>query len=175
MNDIKKIIPTVDDDGDFNSWAHVALEKLTWSMLVNSLGYDNNFEYREWNDEFRKKYVPPPLTPPKESSSPPNNQSSQRKSPPRNHSSPRNSPHSPPPAYNPSSHSYLSDEFRILKISVSSSWREIKTAYRKLARVYHPDKCDDFPEKNFSREKGNNLFKVLSNAYEKLGSLEFVT
>jgi len=51
---LKKIIPTVDDDGDFNSWAHVALEKLTWSMLVNNLGYDNNFEYREWNDEFRK-------------------------------------------------------------------------------------------------------------------------
>ena len=65
MNDIKKIIPTVDDDGDFNSWAHVALEKLTWSMLVNSLGYNNNFEYREWNDAFRKKYIPPPITPPK--------------------------------------------------------------------------------------------------------------
>ena len=148
---------------------HVALEKLTWSMLVNSLGYNNNFEYREWNDEFRKKYAPPPLTPPKESSSPPNNQSSQRKSPP----TPRNSHHSPPPAFNPSSH-YLNDEFIILKISISSSWREIKTAYCKLARVYHPDKYDNFPEKNFSREKGNDLFKALSNAYEKLGSLEFV-
>ena len=157
-------------------------------MLVNSLGYDNNFENREWNDEFRKSYIPPPITPPKENTSPPNsssspnpspppnfsspphrNQSSQRKSPP----SPGNSPHSPPPAYNYSSH-HLSDEFRILKISVSSSWREIKTAYRKLARVYHPDKYDNLPEKNFSREKGNDLFKALSNAYEKLGPLEFV-
>ena len=43
LNDIRKIIPTEDDDGDFNSWTHVALEKLTWSMLVNSLGYNNNF------------------------------------------------------------------------------------------------------------------------------------
>ena len=47
LNDIKKLIPTVDDDGDFNSWAHLALKKLTWSMLVNSLGYDDTFEYRE--------------------------------------------------------------------------------------------------------------------------------
>ena len=139
-------------------------------MLVNSLGYDNNFENREWNDKFRKKYIPPSITPPKENSSPPNsssspnpssspnfslpphrNQSSQRKSPSRNYSSPRNSPHSPPPAHNPSSYSYLSDEFRILKISVSSSWREIKTPYHKLARVYHPDKYDNFLENNFSR------------------------
>ena len=97
------------------------------------------------------------------------NSSPQRKSPP----SQGNSPYSPPPAYNYSSH-HLSDEFRILKISVSSSWREIKTAYRKLARVYHPDKYDNLPEKNFSREKGNDLFKALSNAYEKLGPLEFV-
>ena len=180
MNDIRKIIPTEDDDGDFNSWTHVALEKLTWSMLVNSLGYNNNFEYKE--------YIPPPITPPKENTSSPNsssspnpplspifsspphkNQSSQSKSPPTT----KKSPHSPPPVYNPSPH-YLSDNFRILKISVSSSWIEIKTAYRKLARVYHPDKYDNLPEKNFSREKGNDLFKALSNAYEKLGSLEFV-
>ena len=112
---------------------------------------------------------PNPSPSPNFSSSSHKNQSSQRKSTP----TPRNSPHSPPLAYNPSSH-YLSDEFRILKISVSSSWREIKTAYRKLARFYHPDKYDNFPEKDFSREKGDDLFKALSNAYEKLGSLEFV-
>ena len=29
LNDIKKNIPTVDDDGDFNSWTHIALEKVT--------------------------------------------------------------------------------------------------------------------------------------------------
>ena len=131
LNDIRKIISTVDDDGDLDSWAHVALEKLTWSMLVNSLGYNNNFEYKEWNYEFRKNYIPPPITPPKESTSPQNsssspnpppfpnfsspphrNQSSQRKCPP----TARNSTHSPPPAYNPKS-----DEVRIIKISVSSS------------------------------------------------------
>ena len=73
---------------------------------------------------------------------------------PRNQSSPRNSPHSPPHYCSPS---HLRDEFRILNISVSSSWRDINTAYRKLARVYHPDKYD-----------------ALSNVYEKFGSLEFV-
>ena len=55
-----------------------------------------------------------------------------------------------------------------------SPWSEIKTVYRKFARVYHPDKDDNLPENNFSQEKGKDIFKVLSNAYEKLGSLEFV-
>ena len=57
-----------------------------------------------------------PLTPPKENPSSPNSSSP----PPKNYSSPRNSPHSPPPF---SSTCHLSDEFIILKISVSSSWR----------------------------------------------------
>ena len=90
---------------------------------------------------------------------------------PKNQSSQRNSPHPVPLS---SSTSYLSDELRILMISVRLSWRVIKTAYRKLARVYHPDKYDNLPEKKFSREKEHDLFKALSNAYDKLGSLEFV-
>ena len=43
----------------------MALKKPPWLILVNNLGYDNNFQYREWNDEFRKNNVPPPITPPK--------------------------------------------------------------------------------------------------------------
>ena len=140
----------------------LALEKLTWSILVNSLGYDNNFDYKEWNDEFRNNFTPPPLTLPKENLSSPISSSPLLK----NQSSPRNS--SPIS----SSTSYLSEKFKILKISTSSSWREIRTAYRKLARVYHPDKYDNLPKK--SRKRGKNLFKAFSNNYDKLGSLEFV-
>ena len=46
----------------------IALEKLTWSILVNSLGYDNNFDYKEWNDEIRNNFTPLPLTLPKKQS-----------------------------------------------------------------------------------------------------------
>ena len=63
---IYKIIPTVDNDGSFDSWDHVALQKLTWSMLVNSLGYDNDFDCREWNDDFRSNFNPFLHTPPNE-------------------------------------------------------------------------------------------------------------
>ena len=65
----------------------------------------------------------------------------------KNQSSPRNSP----PISSSTSH--LSDDFRILKISTSSSWREIRTAYRKLARVYHPDKYDNLPKKSLERRE----------------------
>ena len=45
----------------------------------------------------------------------------QEMSPPRNQYSPRNSPYSPPLKHNSSSYSYLRDEYKKLKISVSSS------------------------------------------------------
>ena len=144
-------------------------------MCSNIVSYiSNNFNYGEWNDDFRNNFNPPHT--PTEKKSPykaypfPNFSSP----PPRTQSPPWNSLPLIPPAYTSSPPSHLSDEFRILKISVSSSWREIKTAYSKLARIYHPDKYDNFPENNFSREKGNELFKALSNVYEKLGPLEFV-
>ena len=75
-----------------------------------------------------RNFTHPPLTPPKKTSlSTKNPRSSNFSSPPpRNQSPPRNLPHSPPPTFNSSLPSHISDEFRILKISVSSSWREIK-------------------------------------------------
>ena len=46
---------------------YVAFDKLTLSMLVNSLEYDNNFSHGEWNDDFRNNFNPPNI-PPKEKS-----------------------------------------------------------------------------------------------------------
>ena len=38
LNDIKKIIPTVDNFGSFHTWANFAFCDLTWSMLIYRLG-----------------------------------------------------------------------------------------------------------------------------------------
>ena len=41
LNNIKKIIPTVDKDGSFNTWAHIANNEIIWSLLINNLGKDD--------------------------------------------------------------------------------------------------------------------------------------
>ena len=40
LDDISKIIPSGDRDSNINSRAHIALDKLIWSMLVNNFEYD---------------------------------------------------------------------------------------------------------------------------------------
>ena len=56
--------------------------------------------------------------------------------------------------------SYLTNEFRILNIPVTSGFREIKTAYRKLARFHHPEYYDYLSDpKEITRSKGNELLK----------------
>ena len=38
INDIKKIIPSVEDNGSCSLWAHIANNKLFWSTLINNIG-----------------------------------------------------------------------------------------------------------------------------------------
>ncbi len=54
------------------------------------------------------------------------------------------------------------DYYKILQVEKSSSGKEIKKAYRRLARQYHPDKN---PNDNVAEEK----FKEINEAYEVLG------
>ena len=56
----------------------------------------------------------------------------------------------------------LENFYEILEVSVDSSTAQIKAAYRKLARKYHPDinKSPDAIEK----------FKKISQAYETLSN-----
>jgi molecular chaperone DnaJ len=49
--------------------------------------------------------------------------------------------------------------YEILGVDENASKEEIKTAYRNLVKIYHPDKGGD-----------ENLFKKISNAYEVLGN-----
>ncbi len=59
----------------------------------------------------------------------------------------------------------MKDYYAILGISPSSSEREVKQAYRKLAKKYHPDMNPDNPE-------ANERFKEVSEAYNVIGSPE---
>ena len=57
------------------------------------------------------------------------------------------------------------DPYRALGVSKDSSDAEIKRAYRKLARQYHPDRN---PNDTAAEER----FKSIQNAYELIGSIE---
>jgi hypothetical protein len=53
---------------------------------------------------------------------------------------------------------FLTDPYTVLQVSRGSSLTEIKTAYRRLAKIYHPDIPTGSEEK----------FKQLSSAYDTL-------
>ena len=64
------------------------------------------------------------------------------------------------------SHTSLSNIFEIPQISPKNIFREIKTAYRKLARFFHPKKwINDKPSSKIEVEEKS---KELSNAYEDM-------
>ena len=56
----------------------------------------------------------------------------------------------------------MADHYAVLGVSQSASEAEIKKAYRRLARQYHPDQNPDDPE-------AEAKFKDVANAYEVLG------
>lgn len=52
------------------------------------------------------------------------------------------------------------DNYKILGVSQQSDIEEIRKAYLKLSKIYHPDKCKD--------PHATELFKLISNSYKKL-------
>lgn len=59
----------------------------------------------------------------------------------------------------------MKDYYKILGVTREASGEEIKKAFRKLAREYHPDK-------NGGDEKKGQLFREINEAYETLGNEE---
>jgi DnaJ-class molecular chaperone len=57
-----------------------------------------------------------------------------------------------------------SDPYRVLGVAKDASDAEIKRAYRKLARQYHPDRNDD--------PAAEERFKRIQSAHEKIGDAE---
>ena len=49
LKDIEKIIPEVDNTGSFSSWAYIAHDRLTWSMLINNLESNNFKPTPDWD------------------------------------------------------------------------------------------------------------------------------
>ena len=65
--------------------------------------------------------------------------------------------------------SILDDSFyKILKVATNASQKEIKSAYYKLAKEYHPDKMST----EYDKEAVNERFLALHRAYETLHSPE---
>ncbi len=59
----------------------------------------------------------------------------------------------------------MPDPYKVLNIDKSASEKEIKSAYRKLAKIYHPDRSKD-------DAKAKEKFAQISAAYELLSNKE---
>jgi uncharacterized membrane protein YkvA (DUF1232 family) len=62
--------------------------------------------------------------------------------------------------------SALKNPYEILDVSSKASKEEIKSAYRKLAAQYHPDKVNHLGEE--LQQVANRKFREIQEAYEKL-------
>lgn|GEM_PF-4857617 len=61
--------------------------------------------------------------------------------------------------------SVVKDPYTLLGVSRSATDEEIKKAYKKLAKEFHPDK-------NSGNKNAEEKFKLINDAYEKIGTAE---
>jgi curved DNA-binding protein CbpA len=55
------------------------------------------------------------------------------------------------------------EPYELLKIAPDATADEVKVAYRRLAKVYHPDKADPFMKKH-----NEQVIMLINDAYERL-------
>ncbi len=55
------------------------------------------------------------------------------------------------------------DPYEILEIERTASKKEIKEAYYRKVKTYHPDNSDEFIKKN-----NESIMKIVNDAYDKI-------
>ena len=60
----------------------------------------------------------------------------------------------------------MRDPYQVLGVSQDASEEEIKKAYRKLAKKYHPDTVANLGEE--IKKKATEKFRAVNEAYEEL-------
>src|SRR5258707_15766867 len=59
------------------------------------------------------------------------------------------------------------DYYEVLGVNRSSSEQDLKTAYRRLAHQYHPDKNQSDPEAEENFKEAPEAYGVLANAQQR--------
>jgi hypothetical protein len=192
---IRLIVPGAAKDGLLSSWVYLALDDGYWAHLVSQLGSNpSRWTGTEPNPRStppprssRRNNTSPP-TPPRRpvppNSPPPSRTRNTQHTPtpprrnapqpsPRRQASPRQEESSrrnqrDQRNYDPAKVGHTKrDSLGILNIPMSATEREIKVQYRRLARIYHPDKYDPTITE-MSMFEAQEHFKQINNAYEYL-------
>ena len=168
----------IDDKGTIKDWINEASNAQYWNQLVRCL-LDSEAELPERPAEWPRRrrsprnheqsrteqpFPPSPPRPQRDEDAPP--------SPPRRRRvPPRRRRAAQPEAdrdYIPENVGRsLFDSLKVLGLGLGATEREVKTNYRALSRMYHPDKHD--PDKTgMTHEEANEFFKLINNANQYL-------
>src|SRR3989344_7272371 len=74
---------------------------------------------------------------------------------------------------------HYAKNYRILGIQPGVSWKQLRQAYKKLVKTWHPDRCQQVShQKKLAEEKTKEItqsYKELVEYYKEFGALPLVT
>jgi hypothetical protein len=157
----------VDDKGSLKYWYKEAMDEGFWKTCLE------RYKARDPNDRTppqrprrtnhhsyntRSSAQPPPPTPPR--NPPP--------SPPREPREPPRSNDDQNRGYDPDGVGYnLEDSLGIFNLEQGVNWMEIKAEFKRLSRLYHPDKHNP-ARTNMTTEQAKAFFQLFNNAKDYL-------
>ena len=156
LEHLRKLLPDhVAPDGNVNTWTHFTIIRTKWENLIKGKISPQDFS----SDR------PPPPSPQQQQ-----HYHQQHTSPSPQQSLPRSRHHqdhssTPPPTSPQTTDEHICNDHNILSVPQHASLREITTAYRRLAREFHPDKWN--PQKQLTKQECEERFKLISNAYNR--------